>query len=129
MESRPTILIVDDDASFGLMLSNLMRSLEFEVLDHAVCLGCVPLRIIGGRYNFCGFSDAGTNGFEVLRTLVKYKTKCSVVLMSGSPSRMDEAELLAKQLELNVMGILHKPFRLEDVKRVLEGAKGVRSGP
>lgn len=124
METRPTILIVDDDASFGLMLSNLVRSLGFHVLT-TLYASNVPIYELSERdLIFVDLVMPGTNGFDVLRTLSKDNTKCSVVLMSGSPARLDEAESLAKQLELNILGILHKPIRLDDVKHVLKGIEG-----
>ena len=124
METRPTILIVDDDASFGLMLSNLVRSLGFHVLI-TLYASNVPIYELSERdLIFVDLVMPGTNGFDVLRTLSKDNTKCSVVLMSGSPARLDEAKSLAKQLELNILGILHKPIRLDDVKHVLKGIKG-----
>ena len=125
MESRPTILIVDDDASFGLMFSNLIRGLGFHVLTTLYASNVPIYELSEGDIIFLFLVMPGTNGFDVLRTLSKHNSKCSIVLMSGSPARIDEAESLAKQLELKLIGILHKPFRLENVKYVLEGALGV----
>jgi DNA-binding NtrC family response regulator len=62
------------------------------------------------------------SGLEVLQKLAQQKAKCSVVLMSGHLERLDEAEKLARKLDLNLVGSLEKPFRLEDVKDVLLGA-------
>jgi hypothetical protein len=41
--------------------------------------------------------------------------------MSGHPQRGEEAEKYAKALKLNLVGILHKPFRLADVQEVMAG--------
>jgi hypothetical protein len=41
--------------------------------------------------------------------------------MSGDKLSLDEAEKLAKQLDLNLIGALAKPFRLKDIKDVLAG--------
>jgi hypothetical protein len=42
--------------------------------------------------------------------------------MSGHLERLDEAEKLARKLELNLIGALEKPFRIEDVRDVLLGS-------
>lgn len=61
-------------------------------------------------------------GLQVLEKLAQQKAKSSVVLMSGNLERLEEAEKLARKLELNLVGSLAKPFRVEDVKDVLMGA-------
>jgi CheY-like chemotaxis protein len=62
------------------------------------------------------------SGLQVLEKLARQKAKASIVLMSGDLERLDEAEKLARTLDLNLIGALEKPFRLEDVKDVLLGA-------
>lgn len=121
MELRPTILIVDDDPAFSLMLSNLIGGLGYQVLI-TLSASNVPFYELSDRdVIFTDLMMPETSGFEVLRSLSKNNSKCPIVLMSGSPARIEEAELIAKKLELNILGVLHKPFRLEDVRYVLEG--------
>ena len=64
----------------------------------------------------------GLNGFEVLKTLSSQGAKCAIVLMSGSDDRLARAEIMANQLGLRLIGVLHKPFRLADLHGIL-GAK------
>ena len=59
------------------------------------------------------------NGFEVLDVLADYKVKAAVVLMSGADTSLSKAEALAKQADLRLIGVLHKPFRLNDVQTIL----------
>ena len=120
MEIRPTILIVDDDPAFGLMLSNSVGSLGYHVLITFSASNVPYYDLSGGDVIFMDLMMPDTNGFDALRILSKHNSKCSLVLMSGSPARLAEAERLAKKLKFNVIGVLHKPFRLEEVKHVLE---------
>lgn len=62
------------------------------------------------------------SGLQVLEKLARQRARASIVLTSGHLERLDEAEKLARKLELNLVGSLAKPFRIEDVKDVLLGA-------
>ena len=121
METRSTILIVDDDAAFCLMLTNMVGSLGYHVLTTLNASNVPYYELSDGDFVFIDIMMPGTDGFDALRILAKHNFICSVVLMSGSPARLAEAEKLAKKLEVKITGVLHKPFRLDDVKHVLEG--------
>jgi DNA-binding NtrC family response regulator len=60
-----------------------------------------------------------SSGLQVLDQLALQKATCPIVLMSGHLERLDEAEKYAESLDLNLIGALEKPFRLDDVKDVL----------
>ena len=48
--------------------------------------------------------------------------------MSADPERLDDGEKLIKHLGLGFLGVLEKPFRVDDVALVLQGAEtGPRS--
>jgi len=61
------------------------------------------------------------SGIQVLEQLARRNSKSWVVLMSGDKERLDQAEKLAEQLELNLIGALEKPFNLADIQVVLAG--------
>jgi DNA-binding NtrC family response regulator len=61
------------------------------------------------------------SGLQVLEQLARQGTKSYVVTMSGSPQSLDQVERLARKLELNLIGVLEKPFRLDDLKYILDG--------
>jgi hypothetical protein len=42
--------------------------------------------------------------------------------MSGNDQFLQAAEQVAKKLDLRLLGVLYKPFRLLDVKAVLDAA-------
>jgi hypothetical protein len=48
-------------------------------------------------------------------------TKSSIVAISGNPLSLDQIESLARKLELNLVGVLEKPFRIADLKYILDG--------
>lgn len=59
------------------------------------------------------------DGIEVLKVLAEYKIKSAIVLMSGADTSLTQAEAFAKQADLRLIGVLHKPFRLNDVQNIL----------
>ena len=63
-----------------------------------------------------------TSGHQVVDQLGHHGSKCAIVLMSGNWEHLAGAEKYAESLDLNVVGALEKPFRLEDIQDVLEGA-------
>jgi DNA-binding LytR/AlgR family response regulator len=62
------------------------------------------------------------NGIEVRGVMADYKIKSAIVLMSGTDFIMSKAEAFAKQADLRLIGMLHKPFRLNDVQTILPAA-------
>ena len=60
-----------------------------------------------------------TSGLQVLDQLAQQKARCAIVLMSGHLERLDSAEKYAEKLNLNLIGALEKPFRLDDIRDLL----------
>jgi CheY-like chemotaxis protein len=61
------------------------------------------------------------SGLQVLEQLARQGTKALIIAMSGNPQSLDQAESLARKLELNIVGVLEKPFRVADLKFILDG--------
>ena len=59
------------------------------------------------------------DGIAVLEVLAEYKIRSAIVLMSGADTNLSMAEALAKQADLRLIGVLHKPFWLSDVQSIL----------
>lgn len=60
------------------------------------------------------------DGFEVLRYL-RNQTRCpNIIMLSGQSSYLALAEKMAKGLNLHIDATLQKPFRLEQLRQVLE---------
>jgi YesN/AraC family two-component response regulator len=62
------------------------------------------------------------NGIQVLEQLARQNVRSAIVLMSGNDQFLQAVEQVAKKLDLRVLGVLYKPFRLLDVKAVLDAA-------
>jgi DNA-binding NtrC family response regulator len=61
------------------------------------------------------------SGVQVLEQLDRQNLQSPIVLMSSNDQRLRDAEKAMKKFQLWLLGVLYKPFRLIDVKAVLEG--------
>lgn len=61
------------------------------------------------------------SSLQVLDILASHEIKSPIVLMSGADAAtLATAETKAKQLDLELIGVLAKPFRVHDVRAILE---------
>jgi DNA-binding NtrC family response regulator len=113
------IIIIEDDLEFAKALEQMLGILGYETVISADASFAFDL-----RHEDIVFLDVlmpGTSGFQVLDQLAHQGTKCPIVLISGALDRVESAERYAERLNLNLVGALEKPFRLADVRDVLDG--------
>ena len=65
----------------------------------------------------------GMGGFEVLSFLAKRNSPSRVIILSGQPNYRPMALRLAKGLELAIVANIAKPFRIFQLRQILESAK------
>ena len=118
----PVVLVIDDDHSFCLFMAKLIRSLGYEVMTTTDPTTTALYQLSASDIVFIDILMPAMDGFEVLKTLSSHGAKCAIVLMSGSDDRLARAEIMANQLGLRLIGVLHKPFQLADLQGIL-GAK------
>lgn len=116
------VVIIDDEAAFAETLTKMVKSFGFDVTVATDARSSYALVLEDTDIVFVDVLMPNVSGLQVLEKLAQQKTRSSIVLMSGHLERLDEAEKLARKLELNLVGSLEKPFRIEDVKDVLLGA-------
>jgi DNA-binding NtrC family response regulator len=122
MGAKRRVVIIDDEAAFAETLTKIVRSLGFDVTVSTDARSSYTFELENTDIVFVDVLMPNVSGLQVLEQLARQEAKSSIVLMSGYLERLDEAEKLARKLELNLIGALEKPFRLEDVKDVLLGA-------
>lgn len=120
--AKRRVVIIDDEAAFAETLTKIVKSLGFDVTVSTDARSSYTFELRTSDVVFVDVLMPNVSGLEVLEKLARQKARSSVVLMSGHSERLDEAEKLARKLDLNLIGALEKPFRLEDVKDVLLGA-------
>ena len=115
------IVIIDDEPAFSKLLTKIVSELGYEVMVSTDPRSTFTYQLRDSDIVFVDIQMPHVDGLQVLVMLSGQNTKCSIVLMSGQGERLDEAEKLAKNLNLELIGVLEKPFRLIDVQQVLEG--------
>ena len=122
MGAKRRIVIIDDEPTFAETLTKMVKSLGYDVTISTDARSSYTFELKSSDIVFVDVLMPNVSGLQVLQKLAQQKAKSSIVLMSGHLERLDEAEKLARKLDLNLIGALEKPFRLEDVKDVLLGA-------
>lgn len=115
------VVIIDDEPAFSKLLAKMVGDLGYDVMVSTDARSSHTYELRQSDIVFVDIQMPHVDGLQVLQQLARQNVKCSIVLMSGQGERLDQAENLTKKLDLQLVGALEKPFRLPDVKLVLEG--------
>jgi DNA-binding response OmpR family regulator len=126
--TRPEILVVEDEAAVGEMLELALRQFGFRV--RLVGGGRQALEVYGRHGDtidvvLLDVQMPDLNGPETLAALRSVNLSVPVVFMSGNTGRYSEEDLLA----LGATRVLQKPFRLDELNRLLRQLARGRSRP
>jgi CheY-like chemotaxis protein len=113
------VLVIDDEAAFCRFMARLISSLGYEVTTTCQAKSAYLDELKEPDIVFIDMIMPDMDGIAVLEVLAEYKIKSAIVLMSGADTNLSMAEAFAKQADLRLIGVLHKPFRLSDVQSIL----------
>ena len=116
------VVIVEDDAALADLLTRLVGSLGHDVVVKPDSSASHTYEVRDDDIVFVDMLMPKVSGIEVLEQLGRQNVKSAIVVMSSNDWRLNEAEQLVKKLDLDLLGVLHKPFQLPDVQSVLEAA-------
>lgn len=117
----PRLLVIDDDEGITDFIKNVTEEMNFSV-------NCVhDYESIGNTYNefnpdiiFLDLCLPGYDGVEVLHFLADMGCKSKIFLISGIDKiTLNSAGDVGKQSNLNIAGVLSKPFLIEDIQQAL----------
>jgi CheY-like chemotaxis protein len=114
-------IVIEDDPAFAERLSSLLTSLGHKVVVRLDSSASETYQIRDTDIVFLDLRMPHVSGVEVLAQLDRQNVQSPIVLMSGNDRYLREAEDAMKKLQLWLLGVLYKPFRLVDVMAVLEG--------
>jgi CheY-like chemotaxis protein len=116
------VVIIDDEPAFAKLFAKMVSDLGYDVMVSTDARSSYTYELRPSDIAFVDIQMPNVDGLQVLALLAGQNTRCSIVVMSGHGERLDEAEKLAKELDLQLIGALEKPFRLAEVIEVLKGA-------
>jgi two-component system NtrC family response regulator len=122
MEGEAKILVVDDDEDICYIVTRTLEKMGYEVLSARSGLEAIRA---AANQRFClalvdiKMPDMG--GQEAITKMHEYDPQMPVILMTGSPDWLDW------KLRMACQGCLYKPFRLEQLRAMIEAVLGAPS--
>jgi len=116
------VVIIDDDPAMAEILTALVGGLGHDVIVKQDSSASHTYEVRDDDIVFVDMVMPKVSGLQVLEQLGRQNVKSAIVVMSSNDQRLNEAEQLVKELDLDLLGVLHKPFQLPDVRAVLEAA-------
>ena len=116
------VVIIDDDPAFAELLTTLVGSLGHDAVVKGDSSASHTYEVRDNDIVFVDMMMPKVNGIQVLEQLARQNVKSAIVLISSNDLFLQEAEKVVKKLDLQLLGVLYKPFHLPDVKSVLEAA-------
>ncbi len=114
------LLVVDDETDFADYVSEVAKNMNFEVQSTDNPLMFADLYSTTIDIIILDLFMPRVDGIELLRFLYENKTSASIIFMSGKDrSVLHSAQKLAVEQGLDVLAVLQKPFRAEDLEQVL----------
>lgn len=114
-------VIIDDEPAFVTMLTRMLGTFGYEVVVSTDARSSYTYEIRDSDIVFIDALMPHISGSQVLDRLARQGTKSYIIAMSGNPQSLGQIESQAQKLDLNLVGVLVKPFRLDDLKLILEG--------
>lgn len=127
-QSRPLVLVIDDDDAIRYVLREAFSSVGFDVIEAES--GLLGLDAMDQRPPSVVLLDImmpGIDGFQVMKYLSQFGVKIPVLVMSALGDRIEE-----RALELGADGFVAKPFDIRDLvlrtREVMASGREPRGG-
>jgi CheY-like chemotaxis protein len=113
------VVIIDDDPAFAELLTKLVGSLGHNAVVKEDSSASHTYEVRDSDIVFVDMMMPKVNGIQVLEQLARQNVKSAIVLISSNDQFLYRGEQVTKKLDLQLLGVLHKPFQLPDVQSVL----------
>lgn len=120
IETKIRCLVVDDEPDFAEFVADALETFEFDV---DICVNSAELgRVYSTKHQIIilDLFMPSLDGIEVLRFLHDNGSKVPLIFMSGKDeSVLHSAKELAMEWQFPVLGILQKPFTIDELEDVI----------
>ena len=121
-KQKRRVVIIDDDPSFAQLLTALVGGLGHHAVVKEDSSASHTYEVRDSDIVFVDLMMPKVSGIQVLEQFGRQNVKSAIVLVSSNDKSLHEAEQVIKKLDLDLLGVLHKPFQLPDVQLLLEAA-------
>ncbi len=119
LQYRPKVLVVDDEVDISDFICAAAEKQGYQATALNDSTEFASTYLIDTSLIVLDLNMPGVDGIEVIRFLAANKSQASLVISSGSDKAiLRSAEELAKAHGLDVIGVLKKPVRLAELKRL-----------
>ena len=118
------IVIVDDNESFAEYLCDALHLLNYSARPFLDPFDFIEADDYSDSTLLLDLQMPKIDGIELLRRISSFKSPPkAIILMSGTGEQiLKPAQLLARQLNLNIAGYIAKPFTLSNLQKILTQA-------
>ncbi len=115
------ILIVDDEETNQIVIGDIVRALGFNVILASNGLEALDL-VIQNDISFIilDMIMPQMSGYETFVELRKRDSNCKIIVSTG----YSDSQEIKKMEEMGLSGVLHKPFKIEELSEVLKRESG-----
>jgi EAL domain-containing protein (putative c-di-GMP-specific phosphodiesterase class I)/CheY-like chemotaxis protein len=119
----PRLAIVDDEQGICNVLGTIAEECGFEVFATvSPSLFLRAAREVAYEFIILDLHMPGVDGVELLRELARLSCKAQILVTSGIGGNvLDSAFRLGHERGLDMAGIIRKPIRLDELRRLLHG--------
>lgn len=122
MSDSRRIVVIDDEPAFAATLKKMLDSFGYEVATATSAPARDALDLKDSDIIFLDIRTSKLSWRKMLQQLARQKAKTAIVMMGSQFQHLERAEKVAKKLNLNMIGAIEKPFRLDDLRDILPGA-------
>lgn len=118
------VLVVDDSLAMRQLIATSLEHLGIARVHEAAEgeVACAMMQKLSPPPDIviCDLSMPGVDGVETIRRLAAQRPGLSVIVCSGLDNRLvGSVALMARQLGIRLLGALHKPFKIEQLQKML----------
>lgn len=121
------VLVIDDEETVCDIITSTADLLDVASFSISSPHDLETLDVSGFNVIFLDLMMPGKDGIEVIRELSQLDFKGTLILMSGfDRSVLNSATDLAEEYNLNVHSFLTKPFRIDEIKVIIQNLQTVK---
>ena len=117
------VVIIDDESAFAEKLKSMLNGFGYQVTIATDVAKRDALDLNDKDIVFVDIRTPKLSWQRLCQQLARQQAKAAIVMMGSQFERLEEAEKVAKKLRLNLIGAIEKPFRVDDLRDVLPGAR------